>query len=80
MARNNDMRCTRRVDGYEAVKTGSKMAARYRESSGEVQEQAIMEPGCGSRASWCRARELRGQDQRHIQDIQDIFHRARTPS
>ena len=36
MALNKEICCTRRVDGYEAVKTGSKMAARYRESSGEV--------------------------------------------
>ena len=36
MAWNSDIRWTRRVDGYEAVKTGSKIAARYRESSGEV--------------------------------------------
>ena len=36
MAWNKEMRCTRRVDWYEAVKTGSNMAARYRESSGEV--------------------------------------------
>lgn len=57
------MRCTPRVDGYEAVKTGSKMAARYRESSGEVQEQAIMEPGRGSRSLWCLARELGIRDQ-----------------
>ena len=62
MAWNNDMRCTRRVDGYEAVKTGSKMAARYSESSGEVKEQAIMEPGCGNRSLCCLARDLRAHD------------------
>ena len=36
MALNREMRCTRRVVGYEAVKIGSKMAARYKESSGDV--------------------------------------------
>ena len=77
MAWNSDMCCTRRVDGYEAVKTGSKMAARYRESSGEVQEQAIMEPGCGSRALWCLARELGIHDQCCVQNVRQ---RARTPS
>ncbi len=41
---------TRRVEGYEAVNTGSKIAARYRESIGDVCEDAIIDPGCGSRA------------------------------
>lgn len=66
MALNNETRCTRRVDGYEAVKTGSKMAARYRESRGEVYEQAIMEPGCGSRSLWCLAKELGAHNQRCV--------------
>lgn len=66
MALNKETRCTRRVDGYEAVKTGSKMAARYKESSGEVYEQAITEPGCGSRSLWCLAKELGAHDQRCV--------------
>ena len=32
----SEMRWTRRVDGYEAVNMGSKIAARYNESIGEV--------------------------------------------
>ena len=52
------MHCTWRVDGYDAVKTGSKMAARYKESIGEVCEDAMIDPGCGSRALWCLARDL----------------------
>jgi hypothetical protein len=52
------MRWTRRVVGYETVKTGSKMAARYSESMGEVCEDAMIEPGCGSRALWCLASDL----------------------
>lgn len=43
------MRWTRRVDGYEAVNIGSKIAARYRESIGDVYDEAMTEPGCGSR-------------------------------
>ncbi len=39
------MRWTRRVEGYETVKTGSKIAARYKASIGEVCEDAIIEPG-----------------------------------
>ena len=40
------------------VKTGSKMAARYRESIGDVYEEAMTEPGCGRRALCCLAKEL----------------------
>lgn len=32
----SEIRWTRRVDGYDAVKIGSKIAARYRESIGDV--------------------------------------------
>ena len=32
------------------MNTGSKMAARYRESIGDVCEDAMTEPGCGTRA------------------------------
>ena len=46
------------MDGYDKVKTGSKIAARYSESMGEVKEDAMMEPGWGSRALWCFAKEL----------------------
>jgi hypothetical protein len=51
------MRWTSRVDGYEAVKIGSKMAARYKQSMGEVKEDPMTDPGCGTRF-WCFAREL----------------------
>ena len=34
------------------------MAARYRESIGDVCEDAMTEPGCGSRALLCLAKEL----------------------
>jgi len=51
------MRWTSRVDGYEAVKIGSKMAARYKQSMGEVKEDAMTDPGCGTRF-WCFASEL----------------------
>ena len=37
-------------DGYEAVKIGSKIAARYKASIGEVKDAAMMEDGCGSLA------------------------------
>ena len=44
------MRCARRVDGYEAIKMGSKIAARYNASIGEVREDAMIEDGRGSLA------------------------------
>ena len=52
------MRWTSRIERYKAVNTGLKIAIRYNESMGEVCEEAMMEPGCGSRALWCFAREL----------------------
>lgn len=54
------------MDGYEAVKTGSKMAARYRASIGEVKDDAITDDGCGRCDLWWLARELRGGVQ-HMQ-------------
>jgi hypothetical protein len=57
MAWKREMRSTRREFGYEAVKMGSKMAARYRLSMGEVNEDAINVPGCGRRF-WCLASDL----------------------
>lgn len=45
MALNRDICSTRRVDGYEAVNMGSKIAARYKQSMGEVNEEAIKVPG-----------------------------------
>ena len=50
MAWNNVIGWTRRVVGNDAVKTGSKMAARYKASIGEVLDDAMMLPCCGSRA------------------------------
>lgn len=52
------MRCTLRVLGYEAVNTGSKIAARYRQSRGEVNEEAMMVLCPGRRFAFCLAREL----------------------
>ena len=40
------------------MNTGSKIAARYNESMGDVCEDAITDPGCGNLALLCRAREL----------------------
>lgn len=40
------------------MKIGSKIAARYKASTGEVKDEAIMEFGCGSLALWCFASEL----------------------
>ena len=54
------------MDGYEAVKTGSKIAARYRASIGEVKDDAITDDGCGRCELWWLARELRGGVQ-HMQ-------------
>lgn len=66
IAWNRDILWTKRVDGYEAVKTGSKMAARYRGSIGEVEEDAITDDGCGRCDLWWLAKELRGGVQ-HMQ-------------
>jgi hypothetical protein len=49
MACKRDICCTRRVCGYDAVNIGSKMAARYKQSIGDVNEEAIMVPCCGRR-------------------------------
>lgn len=46
------------VSGYEIVKMGSKIAARYKESTGEVNEDAMIVPGCGRRVDCCLASEL----------------------
>jgi hypothetical protein len=45
------------VEGNEAVKTGSKIAARYSASIGEALEDAMIVPGPGRRLAFC-AREL----------------------
>ncbi len=45
MAPSSEIRRTWRVCGYDTVKIGSKIAARYRESIGEVKEYAIMLDG-----------------------------------
>jgi len=45
------MYSTCRVCGYETVKIGSKMAARYNESIGDVKEDAITFEGSGTRPS-----------------------------
>lgn len=39
------------------MKMGSKMAARYKQSMGDVNEEAITDPGCGRRFR-CFARDL----------------------
>ena len=53
------MRSTCLVFGYEAVNIGSKIAARYTASIGDVKDEAITEPGWGRRACWCLDRELK---------------------
>lgn len=55
MAPRRDMYCTWRVCGYETVKMGSKIAARYRLSIGLVKLDAMIFPGCGTRPSCMRA-------------------------
>lgn len=49
MAWKRDMRSTRREFGYDAVKMGSNIAARYRQSMGDVKEEAMRLPGWGRR-------------------------------
>lgn len=49
MAWRRETRSTLRVLGYEMVKIGSKMAARYKQSMGEVCDEAMMVPGEGNR-------------------------------
>ena len=48
---------TWRVWGYDTVKIGSNIAARYKESIGEVKEDAMMSEGCGTLPSCFFARE-----------------------
>ena len=45
MAWKSEMGCTIRVFGYDAVKIGSKIAARYRQSIGDVKDDAMRVPG-----------------------------------
>ena len=45
------------------MKTGSNIAARYRESMGEVHEDAMIDDGCGRCDLWWLARELCGRVQ-----------------
>jgi hypothetical protein len=45
MAWKREICSRRRVFGYEAVKMGSNMAARYRQSMGEVKDEAMTVPG-----------------------------------
>jgi hypothetical protein len=53
MAWKKVMRSTRRESGQEAVKTGSKMVAAYRQSRGDVYVAAMMDPGPGSLDECC---------------------------
>ena len=50
---------TWRVFGYEAVKMGSKIAARYTGSIGDAKEAAMTDPACGRRDLCCFARDLK---------------------
>lgn len=52
------MRCTWRVDGYDAVNIGSNIAARYSASIGDVCEDAITVLGPGRRLLLDFARDL----------------------
>jgi len=52
IAPKSEMHRTWRVCGYETVNMGSNIAARYRESIGEVKHDAIISPCCGTRP-WC---------------------------
>ena len=63
IAWKRDILWTRRVEGYEAVKTGSNIAARYRASMGEVHEDAMIDDGCGRCDLWWLARDLCGRVQ-----------------
>lgn len=58
MAPKQVTRWTSRVDGYEIVKIGSNIAARYSASSGEVKDEAMIVPPCGRRFLSCFASEL----------------------
>ena len=57
IAPNSEISCTWRVCGYETVNIGSKIAARYSESMGEVNEDAITFEGWGTRPSCFFARD-----------------------
>jgi hypothetical protein len=57
MALRRDICSTFSVLEYEAVKMGSKIAARYRASIGDVKDEAMMFEGCGSFVGWF-ARDL----------------------
>lgn len=46
-ASSKEIRWTNRVVGYDAVKIGSKRAARYRGSMGEVFDEAMIDLDCG---------------------------------
>lgn len=49
---------TRRLPGWLCVKIGSKMAARYKMSKGEVCDEAMTVPGPGRRPRGVCARDL----------------------
>jgi len=57
IAPNREMTSTWRIFGYETVNMGSNMAARYRESMGDVKEDAMMSEGPGTRPSCFFANE-----------------------
>jgi len=57
IAPKSEMYSTWRVWGYDTVNIGSNIAARYRESMGEVKEDAMMFDGCGTLPSCFFARE-----------------------
>jgi len=48
MAPKSYMRSTSKLFGYEAVNMGLKITARYKQSIGEVKEDAMMEPEDGN--------------------------------
>jgi hypothetical protein len=48
MARKSDIRSTSMLFGYDAVNMGLNMTARYRQSMGEVNDEAIIEPDDGN--------------------------------
>jgi len=48
MARKSDIRSTSMVFGYEAVNMGLNMTARYKQSIGEVNDDAMIDPDDGN--------------------------------
>lgn len=58
IACSREIRSTRRLFGYEAVKIGSNIAARYTASIGEVKDDAMTDPGTGRRAFCCLESDL----------------------